>query len=230
MELTPQDASTFSVVAGKLFNSKQEPVQNALIQLMVLDPKFPINIGRNWTLIGTEKLAPSGCLQFLTTTTSSDGSFKFDRVRKDGFIVLAFSGTGIVNKFFPIPEQYEVADLTAIKLEAELSGKLRVQIDKDPYLALDSITADPTNPEILKLIGRTKKNIPPNDTEVVIENLPPGSYTIQSQRKPTVQLTGKPWAGPAYFSVQSEEGVDYTNPWQRVVDISEEKETLASFE
>ena len=183
VELTPEDPSMFWNVAGKLFDSKGDPVRAALVRVMVLDPKFANGISDNWTLIETEQIAMNAsCLQYSKTTTSKDGAFRLVRVQKDGVIVLAFSGKGIANKLFRVPDHYQAADMADLECEATRCGKLNITVDQDAYPDAHSVTLQPTTQGIL--LGYTSKNLTTKDSPVAFENVPPGSYQVVLQSKP----------------------------------------------
>jgi beta-lactamase regulating signal transducer with metallopeptidase domain len=189
VELRREDPSMFWSVAGKLFDTKGDPVPAALVRVMVLDPKFANGISDNWTLIETEQIAMNAsCLQFSKTTTSKDGAFRLDRVQKDGVIVLAFSGKDIANKLLRVPEHYQAEDMAGLECEATLCGKLKVTVDQDTFPDADSVSLQPTTRGIL--LGYTSKKITTKDSQVAFENVPPGSYRVVLQSKPLELGTG----------------------------------------
>jgi hypothetical protein len=135
--LARQEENSLRTVSGFLRDSDRRPVEGAKMHLIVgeVDPNIA-GWHANWTLIKSEQIRRQAeCVQFLTTTSNKDGSFKFERAKVASWMQIVHMDGGVANgrhtvvdplkvtSIGPIPGAftYEMLDRRTIIVEEDLN-------------------------------------------------------------------------------------------------------------
>ncbi len=184
VELTPEDDSMFRTVSGSLVDSSGKPVAGASVRLLVfaeatVHPIMPLRLWNRLKLPQTQE--DPGCLQYLTTTTKQDGSFKLERVQIGHWMELFHFGGPAANGRKILDDRESLASFEGLIIEAPLAGSIKVFVDREKFANAYSVTV--ASFDLYAAVGQATKLLGVEQTSLVFDQLPPGLYKVSLQEK-----------------------------------------------
>lgn len=188
VELVPEDESMFQTVAGLLLDSDGKPVAGASLHLIVCEDGREKTTSRlrNWYMIESGQVRnDAGCLQFATTTSNQDGSFRFERIKNGNWMEIIHTGGHTANGRQVLADPREDRNLKGLEIEAPFGGLVKVSVDREKHPKAYSVQVTAQDP--FAPFGYTEKNLDEDGMDVVFDQLPPGKYNISIQEKPVAK-------------------------------------------
>ncbi len=179
VELNREDESMFCVVSGRLVDTNGKPVSGALLKLVIGKNKDegPESVLRRWSMITSGQVERDpACIQLLTTTTKSDGSFRFDRVIDGNWKELIHTGGKVASGRFVLRPSDNRSGFEDLNLEAKRSGIVRVVIDRDKFPKVDAIELSAS--QDINSVGNMNQTVTAGVKELTFEDVAPGSYRV----------------------------------------------------
>ncbi len=185
VELIPEDESMLRTVTGLLVDPVGKPVAGASVRLIVCeDAREQVTSRlRNWYMIESGQVRnDAGCLQFLTTTTNQDGSFKFERVKNGKWMEIIHTGGHTANGRQVLDDPQEDRNLKGLEIEAPFAGSVKVSVNREKHPKAYSVQV--MAQDAFAPFGYTQMNLGEDGKDVVFDQLPPGKYAVSLQEKP----------------------------------------------
>ena len=185
VELVPEDESMFQTVTGSLVDPVGKPVAGARLHLIVCEDGRDQATSRlrNWYMIESGQVRnDAGCLQFATTTSNQDGSFKFERVKNGNWMEIIYTGGHTANGRQVLVDPQEDRNLIGLEIKAAFAGSVKVTVDREKHPKAYSVSATAQDP--FAPFGYTEKKLNEDGKDVVFDQLPPGKYSVSIQEKP----------------------------------------------
>ncbi len=218
IELTKADPNPSRIVSGTLSDTSGRPVGAAKLSLIVGEDS-PIKsrwLFYHWyTLESGEVRRARQCLQYMTTQSKPDGTFRFEGVEPGNWMEIIHSGGHTANGRHVLLDPADTPNLEGLELVANYPGAIVVTFDAKKNSDAFAVRIEANNWSTSDTpFAFAIKEIPPNRQPLTFDNLPPGSYRLSLQTRP-ISL------GMGNVSVQTLKTIS--------IDIDEEDEKIVEF-
>ncbi len=178
--LTPIDQSKLIEIGGQIVDEQLRPIPAAELRLIVARKRsFPRDaFPFNWQMIRRGNLERvDGVLQYLATTSDGDGRFAFREVQPGPDLEIAYWGEGASQGRLEHVERLTSRERENLSIHAVTPGIVRGGIDRQAVPNVTSVILTGRQPANAGEYYQTE--VPSNQTEYEIRNIPPGNYQLQ---------------------------------------------------
>gem|GEM_PF-2801685 len=180
-KLTRVDPKNYQEVSGRVQSADGTPLAGIIVKLLVSKElrakwsRFPLN----WQMVENGQIEQfSGCLQFLSVVTDSQGIFRFPMVKRDAELDLFYWGgtmaPGMVRK---LAETHD--NLNDIVVVAVPAAKLEIHFDRMVFSDATHLTISS------EMFGSRSLSLPEKDNTFTVDPLGTAIYRVALQGKMT---------------------------------------------